>query len=148
MNVRSILSLQLHRECTALSRFARDLYRAFMRFGNPLHNGEAQSEASVLPGARLVPAVKASEDVGGGFGWNTNSGIGNQNAKLVLRGFQLDRNFPGGRSVADGVVEQVQDQAAQQLLIAAEGHVIRATAFEPDLPGAGGGFDRPAAFGQ
>jgi len=50
------------------------------------------------------------------------------------------------RGVADGVIEQVHEQAAEQVLIAAKGSVRRSEAGELDSAGGGGGLRGAAAL--
>ena len=82
--------------------------------------------------AALVGPVKAVENVRRGFGRNAEAGIGNGDAKLRAVGFERCRNLAARRRVADGVIQQVDHQAAQQVLVAAKGNILAGAAFQLD----------------
>src|ERR1017187_2649719 len=120
---------------------------AVVRFGDPLYNGEAQTEAAILAGAGSVGAVKALEDVRGGVGGNAHAGGGDADAEPGIFCFERGRDMAARERVADGVVEQVHHQSAEEFLIAAEGRVLGGGGVEGEGAGGGGGFWGGGAIG-
>src|SRR5271157_5558418 len=98
----------------ARPRIVGELDSAVVGLGDPFHDGEAQAEAAVLAGAGLVGAVEAVENVGGGFRGDADAGIRNADAYGSGVGVQFREDLASGRGVADGVVEQVDQQATEQ----------------------------------
>ena len=67
------------------------------------------------------------------FRGDPHAGVGHTDLQHIPGALQEHRDAALLWRVADRIVEQVQDQPAQQLLIAAEGCVIAAAAFEGEV---------------
>ena len=118
------LSRQGYGKGAAAPQIARAIDRAAVRFGDPSDDGQAEPEAAILAVARLSGAVEALENAGRVAGRDADSGIGDAQLHARGAGFQRGRHLAAGRCVADGVIEQVDHQAAQQLLVAGELQVV------------------------
>src|SRR3954452_8893918 len=90
-----------------------------MRFGDPFD--DRQAEAETAGGARpgFVGAIEPLEHMRGVFGRNADAVIGDSYPRAGFGDLQRSRNAPTWRRVANGVVEKVEHEAAQQMLIAA-----------------------------
>ncbi len=93
-----------------------------MRFRDPPRDGETEARAAGervrIAGPRLVGAHEALEHVRLHLGRYAVSRVLDPVAVLELARLEPDRRARAGRRVLDGVVEQVEDDAAEQPLVA------------------------------
>src|SRR5581483_6363895 len=121
---------------------------AAVRFGDPLDDRQAETEAALGAGAGAVGAEEAFEDMRHGVGRDADAGVGDAEADAVGGGVERGGDAAAAGGVADRVIEQVDDQPAQQLLVAGERNVAAGAAFESDAAGGGEALDGAAGVGE
>ena len=119
-----------------------------MRFGDPFDDCQTQAKAAVLPRTGFIGPEKALEDVRNRFRRDSHPGIGNAQANALTLGFENRLHLAARRRVADGIVEEIHHQAAEQFLISAKLDVFGPAALDRDLAGGGQCLDGTAAIGQ
>src|SRR6476646_2187606 len=100
------------------------LDRAAVRFGDPADDGQTESDAAILAGTRLSGAIEAFEDASCIVRRDADPGVGNPQSNGGGAGVQRCRYLASRRRIAESVIQQVDYQAAQQLLVAVELQVV------------------------
>ena len=94
-------------ELRAPADFAFDPDTAALGFDKVFGNGQTKSGATHLVRSRDINTVEAFENARLVGPWDTDASVGDREGYLVAVGGSADADLAAGRSVLNGIVEQV-----------------------------------------
>ncbi len=99
---------------------ALDVESAFVGLGDGVADRQAQAGGAGLAGAGRVDSIEPLEDARQVFGRDPDAGVLDEQLGLALVVLQADADEPPRGSVFDGVVDQIEQQPAELVAVAAD----------------------------
>ena len=99
---------------------ALDLDPSAMRFHDLPRDRQPESRAAGLPRPCRIDPVETLENVREVLGWDAGTGVSHADDRFLCPVDQIERNSSPGRRVAQGIVDQIEQELLQSILIAVD----------------------------